>query len=507
VKAVIYNRHSQDSGTGVSEDIQDPAMLALVKDRGGVVVATLPESGRRQSSFTLDRPEFKKGRAMLNAGDADTLVVPSIHRITRRRWHWEELVDEMDRNEWTVIALDMPTLDLRTPMGRQFAGTIVDHAEAQYRAALSGMNDARRNAVEKHGVHGGSDAPPGYSGWSVRGHAANGKALRGPLVKGPDAAKVADLLTRFVPDDLTGHGCASALGISLNSWKRMLTNDVYLGVARSGEFKKVGAHPALITQEVFDRNVDRVESQKVLDADEPKTATPRTKRALSKRVRCSASGRMMSYDQGKDKAGDLLPGYWRCKAGCRGKKECSCGGQSIRDDMLLPAAIEAAVEWHAFNYPLATLGREVDEATRTGLDAVLKDAKAVLASKEADVGQSLTSGPYVKAVEDAKTAIREHVISQGWRVRSEADVAALVASDSAEDIGQFLSEMLDVVVTPCGKHATKAARTVEARVQFALKTDGKPVPEETGAVAVAVAASLPEPVVSEVEARAVHSAR
>ena len=42
MKAIAYMRRSQDSGTGVSEEIQDEAIRAYVESKGGTVVKWLP---------------------------------------------------------------------------------------------------------------------------------------------------------------------------------------------------------------------------------------------------------------------------------------------------------------------------------------------------------------------------------------------------------------------------------------------------------------------------------
>jgi DNA invertase Pin-like site-specific DNA recombinase len=470
VKAIIYNRHSQDSGTGVSEDIQDPAMLALVESRGGTVVLALPSDDA--SSWTLDRPEFVKARAKLNAGEADTLVIPKLNRLTRRRWHWEELVDEMDRNGWTVVPLDFPALDLSTSMGRMMAGIQVDMAEAEYRDKLAGMNASRRNAVEKHGVHGGDTAPLGYT-FTSRGTTKLGKNQRGPLVPTKDAARVLAGFTCYA-DGGSWREVVAAFGIkSHGNARAILENRVYLGEARSGEFVKPGAHPALVSEALFARCARRL--QRGAQAGAPTRGNERA--LLSGVLFCGCGcGHALTLDRSV--------GSYRCKA------VGSTGHASVQAELVEPVVLAEAQARHAAHHPVFMLGRDTDSAILPALEDALAEAEAAVEEIRTANGlsalrraQALTEAD--AAVATARAAVLDAEATQSWLGLDPARVAVKLADADVATRRSFIREIVRVSVAPVGRGARVP---VASRLTY-LQTDYVgPLPEGVADVFAAMVA-------------------
>jgi len=76
MRAIAYKRRSQDSGTGVSEEIADEAIREYVERKGGEVAYWLPADGD-QSSWTLNRASMQKALRLLAEGKADTSWSPN----------------------------------------------------------------------------------------------------------------------------------------------------------------------------------------------------------------------------------------------------------------------------------------------------------------------------------------------------------------------------------------------------------------------------------------------
>ncbi len=168
MKAIAYMRRSQDSGTGVSEEIQDEAIREYVERKGGTVAYWLPPD-LDSSSWTLDRPSMKKALKLLADGK---LVVAKLSRVTRRRQDWETLLALMREQGWTIKSADFD-VDLSDKGGRLIAGVLIDFLGFEYEEKRDNFDEARRNAVLTHGVHGGDIAPLGYD-WTVRGQDKRG---------------------------------------------------------------------------------------------------------------------------------------------------------------------------------------------------------------------------------------------------------------------------------------------------------------------------------------------
>jgi DNA invertase Pin-like site-specific DNA recombinase len=474
MKAIAYMRRSQDSGTGVSEEVQDEAIRNLVADKGGEVVYWLPPD-LDASSFSMERPSFKRALELLAAGKADTLVVSKLNRLTRRRKHWEEILDLARDQGWKPVSVEMPDLDLMSDVGLMVAGFLIDHGEREYRERRKDGDSSRRNAVLVHGVHGGSDAPLGYDGTTgrmVKGewrtHDRKGKELRGPLTPNADAPKVT---TAFEAADSTDPkawsqaNIARILGVkSKGAAKKVLTNRVYLGEARSGEFVKPAAHPALVDEDLFRR----------------------VQRKLAERAR-TGTGRSVSY-AGRD--GALLGGsILRCGSCARAltldrsigsyrHKGLDCPAKaSIRAEQIEPVVLDLAKEWHRVASPGYILSRQVEDALLPALEDALAAAEGVLAQVEEKRGEwdAITYGnaraDAVRAVDFARVAVEEAEAGQGWLGMSADRVEARLEGADVETVRSFIGDMVRVMVYPVGR-GRRVPVTDRIKVQYLVAGRG-----------------------------------
>src|SRR6266851_7094690 len=82
MRLIGYIRRSQDTGTGVSEEIQREKIEQWASLYEHEVKFLPPDLD--ESSFTLDRPGFQKALAMLADGKAEGIVAATQDRLTRR---------------------------------------------------------------------------------------------------------------------------------------------------------------------------------------------------------------------------------------------------------------------------------------------------------------------------------------------------------------------------------------------------------------------------------------
>jgi DNA invertase Pin-like site-specific DNA recombinase len=230
MKAIAYMRRSQDSGTGVSEELQDEAIRAYVEGKGGEVAHWLPPD-LDASSWTLDRPSMQKALRLVRSGKADTLVVAKLSRLTRRPADWAWLLETMQTEGWTILCADFD-VDLSTPGGRMIAGIVMQVLAFEYEEKRDGYDAARRNAVLEHGVHGGDKAPLGYE-FTARGQDRRGRDMRGPLKPNADRKRVVAGFEARASDDPKERSWSNVvrvLGVkSQGNAATILSNRVYLG--------------------------------------------------------------------------------------------------------------------------------------------------------------------------------------------------------------------------------------------------------------------------------------
>jgi DNA invertase Pin-like site-specific DNA recombinase len=449
MRAIAYMRRSQDSGTGVSEEIQDEAIREYVERKGGTVTHWLPPD-LDASSWTLDRPSMKKALELLAAGKADTLVVAKFSRVTRRRADWEQLLALMNDQGWTIKSADFD-VDLSDKGGRLIAGIIIDFLGFEYEERRDSYDDARRNAVLTHGVHGGTTPPLGYE-FTVRGKDRTGASQRGPLKPNKDAKRVLAAFKARASDDPRERAWSNVLRIlgirSQGNAVAIIANRVYLGEARSGEYAKPNAHPAILKGpegEALFRRANRRRTERSVSYRDREGAL-----LGGKIVRCATCGYSMSLNR------DPRGHYYRCQT-------ISCTERaSVLAATIEPYVFLHALAWHATLGPMHI--SDLDEVGRAVYEEELAKAQAERAEVErlhADgelspvaYGKALTAAEY--AVQAAEVSLADAEASNGWLGMSTDTVQKRLLGDGnvCKDVEagrDFIRQMVKVTVRPVGR--------------------------------------------------------
>ncbi len=462
MRAIAYMRRSQDSGTGVSEEIQDEAIREYVERKGGEMAYWLP-ADLDASSWTLDRPSMQKALQLLAAGKADTLVVAKLSRVTRRPRDWEQLLDLMDDEGWTIRSADFD-LDLATRGGRMIARVLIAFLGGEYEEKRDAYDDARRNAVLVHAVHGGERAPLGYT-FTTRGSDRRGRDLRGPLAANADAEKV-QAAFQARAEGAGWREVVQILGVaSQGAASNVIRNRVYLGEARSGDYVKPNAHPALVDEQLWQRANRKKTQRSVAYAGRPGALLG------GKIMRCGTCGYSLTRDA-------TPKGHvYRCK-------NVNCTQRaSVMAALVEPHVLWNALVWHATLGPMHQLEADLNAAAVPVYEGELAAAQAQLAEVEAafEAGD-LTPVAYGKALTAAELAVQaaaatlaEVEASKGWHgMTTEAvqrrlfkpealtvdaeghTVGAGPAPDPAqladvEAAREFVRQMVRVVVHPVGR--------------------------------------------------------
>ena len=119
----------------VSTDDQDNtaqrhAITAEADHRGWAVVAIVED--KASGKTTKHRPAFDAAIAMIEAGQADALVVAKLDRLSRSTVDFGQLLERASSHHWAVVVLDM-NLDMTTPNGELIANVLMAFAQFERR--------------------------------------------------------------------------------------------------------------------------------------------------------------------------------------------------------------------------------------------------------------------------------------------------------------------------------------------------------------------------------------
>lgn len=136
MRVIGYARVSTDeqAASGAGMAAQRAAIAAEAARRGWTVVELVEDGG--WSAKDLRRPGIARTLELLAAGEADTLVVAKLDRLSRSMLDFAGLMETARRQGWAVVALDV-NVDTTTPSGEMVAG--VTAVVAQYERRLIGQ--------------------------------------------------------------------------------------------------------------------------------------------------------------------------------------------------------------------------------------------------------------------------------------------------------------------------------------------------------------------------------
>lgn len=145
---ITYCRVSTDeqavSGLGI--EAQRAAIERELNAREWSEVFAVVDAGVSGTVAPMERPQLAEALAMLEAGEADALVVAKLDRATRSIGDLVQLMERADNEGWDFVALDLG-VDTATSMGRAMAS--VAGAFAQLERDLISERTRAALAVKK----------------------------------------------------------------------------------------------------------------------------------------------------------------------------------------------------------------------------------------------------------------------------------------------------------------------------------------------------------------------
>jgi site-specific DNA recombinase len=309
-----------------------------------------------QSGASDDRPGFQLALNRIETGKTDGIVVAKLDRFSRSVRDAAIALQRIEDAGGAFISAE-DSLDTSTPMGRFALHMMLAIAELEWERRREGWQVARKAAVDR-GVHIASRAPTGYdrdeSGRLVPNkHAAQVRSCFKAKANGASWRELSKLMA----------GVPSPYGETQwpdRSLAHLLSNRVYLGEARSGEFVNPKAHKAIVDEMIFKK------AQSV-----PQDASVHHGQSLlTGLLRCAGCRYCMKPDSMKPKLEGERVRLYRCR-GRRASGTCSAPSSALAR-VIEPFVVERALS--RFDSDLLERGddtSEIDAAMRARDEAVV----------------------------------------------------------------------------------------------------------------------------------------
>ena len=144
----VSTEEQADSRLGL--DAQRSAILAEASRRGWTEseITFIEDAG--YTAKNLNRPGIRTALQALQSGDADTLVVAKLDRLTRSMSDFTGLLQAAAKHRWALVALDLQ-VDTTTPNGEAMAYVVAVFANLERRLiserTKAGLEEAARRGV------------------------------------------------------------------------------------------------------------------------------------------------------------------------------------------------------------------------------------------------------------------------------------------------------------------------------------------------------------------------
>jgi DNA invertase Pin-like site-specific DNA recombinase len=228
----------------ISPKVQRDKIKGLAAAGGHKIVKwveDLDESGAKD-----DRPGFQLVLERIESGKTGGVVVAKLDRFSRSVAGAAVALKRIEAAGGAFLSAE-DGFDTSTPMGRFALNMMIAMAELEWERRRESWLTARSEAVAR-GVHISSMTPAGYDRDGDRRLVPNTDA---PAITAMFQAKARGASWSELSEIMEASGAVTNRGAvhwTNKTVAQILTNRVYLGEARSGEFVRPGAHEPLIDE-------------------------------------------------------------------------------------------------------------------------------------------------------------------------------------------------------------------------------------------------------------------
>ncbi len=276
IRCAVYTRKSSDEGLDQdfnSLDAQHEACAAYIasqRHEGWKMLSARYDDGG-VSGGTLERPALQRLLADIDSSRIDMVVVYKIDRLTRSLADFARLVDRLEAASCSFVSVTQ-AFNTSSSMGRLTLNVLLSFAQFEREVTAERIRD-KIAASKKKGLWMGGLAPLGYDPHpdpnrrELAVNATEAETVRrlfafyienGCLNATAEAARMADLRSKqrvFASGRKQGGAVFSRGQIY-----RILTNPVYRGLIRHKDKVWPGSHTAIISDALWDRVQDKLQS-------------------------------------------------------------------------------------------------------------------------------------------------------------------------------------------------------------------------------------------------------
>jgi site-specific DNA recombinase len=457
MRLVGYVRVSQVKGregdSFISPDVQRERIAAQARAGDHAVIEWIDDLDEPGSRYA--RPGFQRALGMVEAKEADGIVVARLDRFSRSVADAAKALERIEAAGGVLLAADLG-MDTSTPSGKLMRNVLMALAEFELERIRDSWRDATARAIGR-GVYVSAKVPVGYD----RGE--DGRLVREPraaeAVRNAFLARAAGESWSAICDRLDA-SCPQVGAWTPQRLQWIVRNRAYLGESRQGSVVNSAAHEPLVSRIEFEAaqsNGKRREWR-----GEP--------RLLSGLVRCATCGYALRRDYSR-------PSFARYSCGVRKARGVCSHPITIGADRLDTFVSEAFLTRLA-DEPVVLEGTPIEDS--------LSDAVAALEQAEAELtayrSTSLVTVLGVTAFTAGITERAEAVAHAGTRVAELRRGASLPTSaDVLKDwetlaIGErrsvLAAALQAVLVGPAASRGSR--RPVDERVSLVWIGDSLP---------------------------------
>jgi site-specific DNA recombinase len=270
------------------------------------------------SGGVMTRPTFDRFLGMIEAGEADGIIVAKLDRFARSNVGALAAVEAIESSGGTLISV-AEQLDASTGAGRFLRSILFAAAQWERERIGEAWYVARSSAVER-GIHVAPHVPPGYirapqsndpeTDRRLSPHPVHGQTIREAFDMAARGARDSEIARHLNERELPSYSIKD--GERATYWQasripRLLANRAYLGEARSGEGNvNEVAHKPLVDEDTFLLAQRGRSSEQELRRPNRNAKAPPS--ILSGIVRCAGC----SFAMKPQDAGKTSPALYRC---------------------------------------------------------------------------------------------------------------------------------------------------------------------------------------------------
>jgi site-specific DNA recombinase len=280
MRAVGIIRVSRTKGEGIVSPSEQRERIKHACERDGMELVSIFEELDVSGGAQLEkRPGLSRAVSMVEAGEANTIVVAYFDRLVRSLAIQAEIVSRVEAAGGGILAVDVGQVT-NGSAAQWLSGNVLGLvAEYQRRTTAERTQDAKRRAIAR-GVPTFDRIPPGYRQREDRTlelDPADAPVVREAFQRRAQGAAIKEVQS-FLRENGIERGFTGV--------QKMFTNRIYRGELHFGALENLAAHDALIDATLF----RRVQTLVV-----PRGRKPKSDRLLARQgiLRCGTCGARM----------------------------------------------------------------------------------------------------------------------------------------------------------------------------------------------------------------------